>query len=276
MNKPEEIYVLNKRVKLRHPAGGFRTSLDSVMLAAACPAKEGQNILDLGCGVGGAGLCVLTRVPDATLTGIDIQEDLISLAIQNAKANSLTPRTEFLLSSVLDYEKLNKEGNGMPFEHVICNPPYQESGERLSSPSTAKETAHAHQEDVNLQDWVNCAVRNLKSKGSLTVIHRADMIDKIIKALDNSKGENRFGGTEIIPLWPKQGVPAKRVIIRTYRDSRAPAIIHPGIVLHNENGDYTEEAEGILRGSLPIIVIPIKNMTHAKGTVTLATGNFSG
>ncbi|HBR70065.1 MAG TPA: methyltransferase [Rhodospirillaceae bacterium] len=241
MSAPEEIFVLDKRVRLLQPPEGFRTSLDSVMLAAACPAQRGDRILDMGCGVGGAGLCVLTRIPDAQLTGIDIQDDHIDLAIRNASLNGMEDRTEFLASDVCDYN------GGKKFDHIICNPPYQETGERTQSPSSKKETAHAHREDITLHDWIDCAVRNLKAKGSLTVIHRADQADKILQSL-----EGRFGGTEIIPLWPRENTPAKRVIIRACRDSRSPATIHPGLVLHKENGDYTDEADDILRRALPI------------------------
>lgn len=236
MSAPEEIFVLDKRVRLLQPPDGFRTSLDSVMLAAACPAKQKEHILDMGCGVGGAGLCVLTRIPEAQLTGIDIQNDHIDLAIRNATLNGMEARTKFIASDVCDYNSEKK------FDHVICNPPYQEPDQRTQSPSARIEAARAHRADVTLQNWAHCAVRNLKAKGSLTIIHRADQIDKIIQAL-----EGRFGGTEVIPLWPKENTPAKRVIVRAYRDSRSPATIHPGLILHKENGDYTDAAENILR-----------------------------
>lgn len=235
MSGAEEIFVLDKRVRLLQPPDGFRTSLDSVMLAAACPAKQNEHILDLGCGVGGAGLCVLTRIPDTQLTGIDIQQDHIDLATKNASLNEIESRASFFMSDICDY-------NGGKFDHIICNPPYQETGERTQSPSSKKETAHAHQADITLQDWIDCAVRNLKAKGSLTIIHRADQVDKILQSL-----KGRFGGCEIIPLWPKENTPAKRVIIRAYRDSRSPASIHPGLILHKENGDYTDTADNILR-----------------------------
>ncbi|MEZ5918606.1 MAG: methyltransferase [Alphaproteobacteria bacterium] len=241
-NLPDEIQILGKRIRLLQPAQGFRTSLDSVMLAAACPAEKGQSLLDLGCGVGGAGLCVLTRIPDTKLTGIDIQSDHIALAIQNAALNGMENRASFITARVPDYVA------PAPFDHVICNPPYLEAGAHAPSPHAAKATAHGHSDNTELKDWIDCAFYNLKSRGSLTLIHRADQTDMIIKALGK-----RFGATEIIPLWPKTGIPAKRVIIRTLKDRRSPATLHPGMILHRDNGAYTAAAEKILSKAKPII-----------------------
>lgn len=243
-NPPEEIYVLGQRVRLLQPDGGFRTALDSIMLAAACRLKDDDSILDLGCGVGGAGLCALARVPNTHLTGIDIQSHHIKLALQNAAQNAMAERTEFLTASVLTYEKKA----GSLFHHIICNPPYMDAGAHAPSPSKAKATAHGHQDNIKIKDWIDCAFRNLKSRGSLTLIHRADQTDKIIQALGK-----RFGSTEIIPLWPKQGREAKRVIIRTIKDRRSPATLHPGIILHKDNGDYTVQTEEILRNAKPLL-----------------------
>ena len=75
------------------------------------------------------------------------------------------------------------------------------------------------------------------------MIHRADQVDRIVQALGK-----RFGATEIIPLWPRQGEEAKRVIVRTRKNRKTPARLHPGIVLHDESGAYTDQADAILRG----------------------------
>ena len=234
MDDPEEIYVLNKRLRLLHPAGSFSTSLDSVMLAAACPAQSGDHVLDLGCGVGGAGLCVLARVPGARLTGIDIQADQIEMATRNAQANNMEGRVEFIASDVRKF----KDG---AFDHVICNPPYYEAEAHTRSPSPAKALAMGH-EETSLQDWLDAGNARLKHGGGLSIIHTAGHIDALIKGL-----KNRFGAVEIIPLWPKAGQSAKRVIVRAVRNSKSPARLHPGLTLHQENGDYTREAENILR-----------------------------
>ncbi len=237
MADPEEIFVLNKKVRLLQPDDGFRTSLDSVMLAAACPARAGDRILDLGCGVGGAGLCVLWRVAQTHLTGIDIQDSHIALAEKNKALNGMEKRSAFLRADMRDYAPEDR------FHHVICNPPYLEAGAHTPSPQDSRALALGHQEEeISLADWIDAAFNALASRGSFTIIHRADMTDKIIQAFGR-----RFGAIEIIPLWPRAGEAAKRVIIRAVKDRRSPAILHPGIVLHEADGAYTKAADAILR-----------------------------
>jgi tRNA1(Val) A37 N6-methylase TrmN6 len=263
-----EISLLGKRVRLRQPEQGFRPGLDSVMLAAACPARPKDNILDLGCGVGSAGFCVLARVEDTVLTGVDCISDYIDCAKDNAVLNDMKDRADFFCRDIRDIQHSqtdfssdkeqetprskayasddvtqNEGQSGRLFDHVICNPPFMDDGAHTRSPDTIRAAANGHR-GTKLEDWIKCAFNNLKSSGSLTLIHRADMIDDIILTLGKS-----FGATEIIPLWPKEDVPAKRVIVRTLKHRKSPASIKPGIVLHEENGDYTQRADTILRAA---------------------------
>lgn len=239
---PEEIHVLNHRVRLLQPENGFRTSLDSVMLAAACPAREGDTILDMGCGVGGAGFCVLARVPGVHLTGVDIQQDHVDLAIQNAELNNAADKTNFICSDIRHYK-------GGMFNHIICNPPYLDAGTHTPSPSKSKATALYHDDEtLSVKDWIDVGFAHLKSNGSFTIIHRADHVDKIIQGLGK-----RFGAAEIIPLWPRLGENAKRVIVRAIKDRRTAAQLHAGIVLHEEDGSYTAEADSILRDAAALL-----------------------
>ena len=45
---------LDGRVRIRQPARGYRAGVDPVLLAASVPARDGQRVLELGCGVGAA------------------------------------------------------------------------------------------------------------------------------------------------------------------------------------------------------------------------------
>jgi len=237
----DEITILDQRLRLKQIPDGFRTSIDAVLLAAACPAKPSEHILDLGCGVGSAGLCALSRVDDTQLMGIDVLPDHITFARDNAELNQLDARATFIAEDIRDFEPSIHGGNR--FDQVICNPPYLTSGAHIESPSALKQIAIGHgEDDLDLKDWIDAAHRNLRSGGGFTMINRADATDKIIRDMGR-----RFGAIEIIPLWPKLSVKAKRVIIRAIKDRQSPATLHAGIVLHNANGDYTDAARKILR-----------------------------
>lgn len=234
-----EIYVLDKRIKLKQPEKGFRTSIDGVLLAAACPVKSRQTVLDMGCGVGTVIFCIAERVSSAVFTGVDINAAYIKLAEQNADLNKKD--AVFIASDIRDFSPEDC------FDHVVCNPPFLEAGQHVSSPDGDVATARGHQQnDLSLQDWIDAGYRNLKQGGSLSMIHRADMTDRIIHAMGT-----RFGAIEIIPLWPRKGVSAKRIIVRATKDRKSPAAIHPGLVLHEADGAYTAAAEDILRRLRP-------------------------
>ena len=86
------IGVLGGHIRLKQPSHGFRTSLDSIMLAASVPSSATGRMLDMGCGVGGAGLPALWRCPGLSLTGIDNEQEFINLADGNALLNDMDDR----------------------------------------------------------------------------------------------------------------------------------------------------------------------------------------
>ncbi len=231
--KNKSIHVLDGRLELLQPAEGFKTSIDAVLLAAACPVRGGQSILDLGSGIGTAGLCVLARVEGVSLTGVEIQDDHARISYENAVLNGFESRAEFIASDIRAF-------SGRKYDHVICNPPYLKAGSYVESTTPAKALAMGG--DVMLGEWVAGAFDHIAGQGSFTIVHRADMIEQIIQAFGK-----RFGGIEIIPLWPRAGEAAKRVIVRGYKHKKSPAILHAGLALHEDDG-YSAAADRILRG----------------------------
>lgn len=235
-----EVSFLNKSIRLLQPKTGFRTSFDSVVLAASCPASDTDRVLDLGSGVGGAALCLLKRVPSLSVAGVDIQTDYVELAQQNATLNKMHDRVHFIHG---DIKTFDVEDPSKRYNHVICNPPYLDHGSHLISPDKGKAIASGHLEpEATIEDWVLAAHRCLFSKGSLTMIHRMDKLDKIITALNR-----RFGSIEIIPLWSRDKQAAKRVVVIAVKDSKTPISMHPGLSVHDDQGEYTDYANMILK-----------------------------
>lgn len=240
-----ETTLLRGRVKLLQPAKGFHASIDSVFLAAAVPVRAGWKILDVGCGVGSAGLCVLARAPKAQLTGIDVQEELVDLAHQNATLNGADCR--FFAGDL----KTEKQVEDNFFNAVLMNPPYQQGGTHTASPTKIKALSHGEEASgATLEDWVKYAHRKLKQGGHLALVHRADRLDDVILALEKRRW---FGSVEIFPLHSREGEDAKRVIVRARKERYAPLKLKTGMVIHEKSGKYTSGAQKILDAAAEIV-----------------------
>jgi tRNA1(Val) A37 N6-methylase TrmN6 len=121
------------------------------------------------------------------------------------------------------------------------NPPCLKAGTATVSAHPLKAAATAESE-AKLADWIAAARDALKPGGVLTLIHRADRLDDLLAAVSRS-----FGGVAVLPIHPKPGRAAKRVILRAQLGSGEPLAILPGLVLHEESGAFTPAADSILR-----------------------------
>jgi 16S rRNA (guanine1207-N2)-methyltransferase len=69
-----------------------RVDIGTSVLFRETSPPAGGRILDLGCGYGVIGLAIAAAVPDATVTGVDVNERAVLLANENAAALGLTDR----------------------------------------------------------------------------------------------------------------------------------------------------------------------------------------
>ncbi len=84
--------VLGGRLVLRQPLRGHRFGHDAILLAAATAAQAGEQAVDLGAGVGAAGLALARRVEGLGVTLVEIDPALAALARDNAARNGLADR----------------------------------------------------------------------------------------------------------------------------------------------------------------------------------------
>lgn len=237
--------LLGGRVTLFQPVSGYRAAIDPVLLAAAVPARTGENVMELGCGTGAALLCLAARVPGLHVTGLEIQAPAADLARRSAGESGLDGRVTVLDG---DMAQARPDLRANSFDHVMANPPFWAAGHHTPSPSGHKAASHGEMiGDLDL--FVRAALRLLKSRGRLTVIYPAERLDHLLSLL-----VGRFGDVRVLPLWPRAGLPARRVIVAARRDARGPLSLLPGLVLHGPEQGYTPEAEAILRdaAALPL------------------------
>ncbi len=233
--------LLGGRVQFEQPAQGYRAAIDPVLLAAAMPLAHG-SVLELGAGAGAATLCLAHRRPALTIVALEIDAGMAALARRNIERNLMTSRVEILVADVGD---LPAALNGR-FDAVFFNPPFEPAARASPSPHPDKRRAHA-EGAAGLDAWIDAAHRALKPRGRVLLIHRADRLAEILAAL-----APRYGDIETIPLWPRAGEVAKRVIVRARRDARGLGVLSPGLVLHDATGAFTPAADQILRAGAAI------------------------
>ncbi len=230
--------LLGGKVTLEQPKQGYRAAIDPVLLAASVPARRGQKVLDLGCGAGAAMFCLAARVSGLSITGVELQPEYLNCAKANSVHNDELGTFALLQG---DARKLPRGIVANSFDHVIANPPFHDSKAHDPGPNAGKNLAQAMSAE-DLAGWIKSAHDRLKHKGMLTMIYRADALPDLLNLMGG-----KFGGLAVLPLWPKADAPAKRIVVRGVKGSKAPLTLLPGIALHQKDGSYAPETEAILR-----------------------------
>ncbi len=234
---------LGGRVKLLQPSDGYRAGIDPIFLAACLHPKPQEKILDVGSGVGGASISLAIRCPHAQITGLEVQPNLVQLALTNIKKNKVDDRVEVINGNLLSPPSFLKASS---FDQVMTNPPYYEYNRTHSSPIPEK--AQANTETVDLGKWIKSCLKLLKPKGVFTMIHRAERLSEILSHLGH------VGDLVIYPLWPGVNKPARRLIIQGRKNVRGELRLAQGITLHGGAEKYTPEAEAVLRHAQAIVL----------------------
>jgi tRNA1(Val) A37 N6-methylase TrmN6 len=223
--------LLGGRVRLAQPRDGFRAAIDPVLLAAFVPARPGQRVLELGCGTGAAFLCLAARVPGLTVEAVERDPALATLARANAGRNGV--------AALIHAEDLRAMPALEPVAHAFANPPYWPAG--TASPHAARRQA-AH-EDAPLADWVRAMAGAVRPGGTVSLVLPAARWDEAAAVL-RAAG---IGALRLLPLWPRLGAAARRILVGGRRGGRSPAELLPGLVLHEGTG-FSAAAEAVLRG----------------------------
>lgn len=237
--------ALGGRLRLLQPTRGHRFGHDAILLAAATEAQPEESAVDLGAGVGTAGLALALRYPGARVTLVEIDERLTALATENAKRNGLQDRVSAVTLDVMAAAQAFSEAGLAPgsFDRALMNPPFYDAQRAVASPDKRRAAAHVGPPQ-SLDGWVRAAQRLLRPGGVLTLIYRADALGEVMGGL--ARG---FGSIEALPIHPKPDASAIRVIVRAVKGGRAPLILQPGLTLNDETGRPSTKIEQILRGS---------------------------
>ncbi len=226
---------LGGKVTAKQPAKGYRAGVDAVLLAASVPATAGDSVLELGCGVGVASLCLAARVPDLRITGVELQKDYAALARENG--------VDVVCA---DLRALPVSLRNTQFNHVMMNPPYFDRDKGSAAPDEGRDIAMGG--DTPLADWIDVAAKRLAPKGYFTMILRMARLPEVLTGL-----QGRLGSVVLRPIAARANTAPHLFLLQARHSGKAPFQMRPNLIMHDgtmhdaDRENYTVQVREILR-----------------------------
>jgi tRNA1(Val) A37 N6-methylase TrmN6 len=232
---------------LRQPLKGHRAGTDAVLLSAAAPRHFAGAALDLGAGVGAAGLALALSRPGMSIGLVENDPCAASLARENLVLNHLADRGVVFEADLLSPHARRDAGlSDSSAGLVITNPPFYDPGKARLSAEPGRRVAHAMllMGPESLGAWIAASLALVEPDGMLVLIHRPDALPALLNGL-----EGRAGAIAVLPVHPRVERDAIRILVRCRKGSRAPMSLAPALILH-EGTSFTERAAAIHKGGL--------------------------
>lgn len=220
---------------MSQPEGGYRFSLDSLLLSSfAAPGRRKVGI-DLGCGCGVVAIGMLLRQPGLSMTGLEIDKE----ACESAKRNVEELRLSDSLSIIQgDVEQWRPEA---VVDFVVSNPPYRQQGTGRVSQGEERRTARFEHRG-SLQSFVRCAAVALKTRGKFAFVHLPERLPDIMVTLRS----NRLEPKRMRLVYGRLDDPPKMVLMEAIKAGSPGLRVEPPLVLHEGVGGETRFTEDAL------------------------------
>lgn len=223
---------------------GYRFSIDAVVLAHHVSLKGVGVAVDLGTGCGVIPLILASRFPLVQLYGIEIQEDLAELALNNVRLNHMEDRITILHADMKDLRSYLRAGVA---DVVLSNPPYRKLRSGRLNPDPEKAVAK-HEVKASIADVLAAAEKLLKASGRVFVIYPADRATDLLTQMRASRVEPK----RLRFIHSKEKSAADLVLAEGLKLGKPGLKVAAPLVVHNKDGSYSDEMSAML-GQSPVI-----------------------
>ena len=225
------------KVVVEQPKKGYRFAVDSPILADFLPRSKAPAI-EIGCGVGVVSLLALHMKKFPAITGVEIQEPLYRLAVDNAQANGMGEKFQVVHGDFIEVSSRFEN-----VQTIFCNPPFFKASQGRVSPDPTIRLAR-FDIALNLNDlFRGCAVI-LAARGKLCLIFPFARQKELL----NKAAANGLFPVNLRPVKSFADSAPERFLTELGK-SQVACREEPALVIFKSKGMYSPEMERILSGA---------------------------
>ena len=240
-SEPEETFdtLFEGRLKIRQKKEGYRFSIDALLLSHFAEPRPKDRVIDLGTGCGVIPLILIFKRKAETVIGVEVQPSLADLARQNVSLNRFSSKIEIWEKN---FKELVKQSDRGTFDLVLSNPPYRKVGSGRVNPLEEKALAR-HEILATLEDLLRTGHHLLKNKGRLCLIYPATRTADVFQLLRHFHLEPKR--VQFVHSHPQDE--ASLLMVDALKEGKTQIKVLPPFVLYKPGGQYTPQAEDLIR-----------------------------
>ncbi len=228
------------QLKILQPIRGYRFAVDAVLLAGFCTPAPTDVVVDLGTGCGVIPLILAYRQKGKRIFGIEIQENLDTLAKKNVEINEMESKVEIIHG---DFKQIDRYFSPECADLVVSNPPYRKLNTGRINPG--KELALARHEILaTLDDVLGASRYLLKTRGRLGLIYPAFRLGYLFSRAI----EKGFQPKKLKIVYSSPGQTARLVYVEAVKGGGEELHVDPPFFIYQDNGEYSPEMNRLYSG----------------------------
>jgi tRNA1(Val) A37 N6-methylase TrmN6 len=239
MNRQTEDTFFQGGIRIRQRRGGYRFSIDAVILASVVRPKPGQTVVDVGTGCGIIPLILAFRHVDIQIYGVEIQGDLADLALYNVSRNGVQDRVHVICG---DIRTLHGQRLGGLADWVISNPPYRRPDSGRINPDRQRALAR-HEININMLQVIDAARRLLRTGGQFMTVYPAARLVELLTGMRSAGIEPKWMRT----IHSHPGGQAKLVLVNGSKGGRPGLVADAPLVIYEKDGTYSQEVVAMMQ-----------------------------
>jgi tRNA1Val (adenine37-N6)-methyltransferase len=228
-------------LQMLQPAGGYRFTLDPLLLCDFAAPGDQLQIADLGAGSGVISLVMAKIALKAKLVAFEQDGATAMLAQENARINGLEERIRVLHEDVLHVRRHLPVSS---CELVISNPPYRRQGRGKLNPDPGKLAAR-HETTAGLSDFLSAAKYLVKPSGRICMVYHPSRFAEFMACACAEK----LAVLRLRMVHGFVGAEAKVFLVELAKGrGQVETKVLPPLIVRVDDDNYTDELKHILYG----------------------------